>query len=386
MGLVNRGNTCFVNAAFQLLCAAPPTAALLADLASVRHLLPSEAAATNALADAVAQVAERRAAQGGGGPVALFALDRLASALGVAGEQQDAQEFLAFVLSCVHEELRAVSADAPAQAADRASVSRARGADAGGSGDGDEGAWVEVGRAGRKAQTLVDYAAGARSMVDEAVGGVMRVVIARGSGSAPSAPGASNTANTATNTPFTFLPVDISSAAQLAQIASMGALGPAQNHAIAMQSAREPVVELRAALARSLQSELVEGAGRREVELVHAPNCLLLHLKRFLYSPGAGVAKLSTPVSFAELLHLPASVVRKASDAARVTYELCAVVHHVGDSATRGHYIAEVRDARGVWWRCDDERVEPLRGSPCAKSRWTTAYVLAYVARYESAS
>lgn len=57
-------------------------------------------------------------------------------------------------------------------------------------------------------------------------------------------------------------------------------------------------------------------------------------------------------------------------------YELAAIVHHVGQSVTTGHYYVDINGSDG-WHRYDDEKVSPL--SEVDGSR--TGYILLYSRR-----
>ncbi|KAF5832457.1 hypothetical protein DUNSADRAFT_11624 [Dunaliella salina] len=45
-------------------------------------------------------------------------------------------------------------------------------------------------------------------------------------------------------------------------------------------------------------------------------------------------------------------------------YDLAAVLIHKGTSASRGHYVAHIKDEAGMWWRYDDETVTQLGSFP----------------------
>ena len=58
-----------------------------------------------------------------------------------------------------------------------------------------------------------------------------------------------------------------------------------------------------------------------------------------------------------------------------ITYDLFGIVHHFGNSATHGHYIADIM-SDGMWYRCNDTQI--TRGSWTLPIHSTTAYICAY--------
>jgi len=102
----------------------------------------------------------------------------------------------------------------------------------------------------------------------------------------------------------------------------------------------------------------------KRIEVLKAPNVLVLQLKRFK----ANGSKISTPVEFP----------RELRDASLGTYDLFAVLRHHGSSIDGGHYDACIASSRSdeSWRVFDDSRVSPvaLPGANDAAS----AYVLFY--------
>ncbi|EIW71561.1 hypothetical protein TREMEDRAFT_22545, partial [Tremella mesenterica DSM 1558] len=96
----------------------------------------------------------------------------------------------------------------------------------------------------------------------------------------------------------------------------------------------------------------------KRMKIKRLPNVLALHLKRFKYQESLGrYTKLFYRVPFPLELRLP-NTSDDAENPDRL-YELFAVVVHIGNGPHHGHYVAMVRSA-GRWVMCDDENVEPI--------------------------
>ena len=119
----------------------------------------------------------------------------------------------------------------------------------------------------------------------------------------------------------------------------------------------------------------------RTPSIAKAPKVLVVHLKRFAYSPRGGRVKLKNPVKTSETLSLPvASASASASATEHVPYILSACVVHLGHSPNSGHYYARARAADGVtWFEFDDEDVRVVR--PERVFGETQAYLLFFVRR-----
>ena len=113
------------------------------------------------------------------------------------------------------------------------------------------------------------------------------------------------------------------------------------------------------------------------------PACLLLHVKRF----SATLHKLSAHVVFGEVLVLPSGVLHGWSGGSGgVRYRLCGVLVHHGATVASGHYTAFVRyrgadgggggeGAAECWVSIDDSRVSVVSASTVFAQQ---AYILFY--------
>ena len=94
---------------------------------------------------------------------------------------------------------------------------------------------------------------------------------------------------------------------------------------------------------------------------------LVVRLKRF--TPGQD--KLVHPVEFSAEWSVGAIQSRDTGlDLPPAQYALFAVVVHLGETTTSGHYVAYVRRADGYWWKLDDARVACDCDCDCEKPPW----------------
>ncbi|KAG8370998.1 hypothetical protein BUALT_Bualt13G0041400 [Buddleja alternifolia] len=147
----------------------------------------------------------------------------------------------------------------------------------------------------------------------------------------------------------------------------------------------EPVCTIEDALRLFSAPETLEGyrtsaAGKAEVvnaskyvKILELPEIMVLHLMRFSYG-SEGSTKLHKTVHFPlellvgrELLASPTSEGRR--------YELVATITHHGIDPSKGHYTADARHPNGKWLRYDDASVTPI---PESKVLHDQAYVLFY--------
>lgn len=141
----------------------------------------------------------------------------------------------------------------------------------------------------------------------------------------------------------------------------------------------------------------VKSGGKKKVSLDSVPPILMLQLKRFHYDK-----KKNTPIKITKKISYPidlnlseqylstelAEQVRsKFSDAsgkvspdiqeALLTYKLVGFIMHHGESANSGHYTTVYRDQDGIWWHCDDGRVSQI-GQEKAMEFIDEVYILVY--------
>ncbi|RZB66175.1 Ubiquitin carboxyl-terminal hydrolase 25 isoform B [Glycine soja] len=94
-------------------------------------------------------------------------------------------------------------------------------------------------------------------------------------------------------------------------------------------------------------------AAKKQMSILQAPNILVIQLKRF---EGILGGKIDKAVAFEEVLVL-SSFMCKASQDPQPEYKLFGTIVHSGYSPESGHYYAYIKDAMGRWYCCDDSCV-----------------------------
>ncbi|GLU14663.1 hypothetical protein SLE2022_312220 [Rubroshorea leprosula] len=94
-------------------------------------------------------------------------------------------------------------------------------------------------------------------------------------------------------------------------------------------------------------------AARKQMSIHQAPNILVIQLKRF---EGIYGGKIDKDVAFEDVMVL-SSFMSNASQDPRPEYNLFGTIVHSGYSPESGHYYANIKDAMGRWYRCNDSYV-----------------------------
>jgi ubiquitin C-terminal hydrolase len=109
----------------------------------------------------------------------------------------------------------------------------------------------------------------------------------------------------------------------------------------------------------------------RQVVFGTLPPLLNLQLCRYVYDRQKQTKKkLTDEVLLPQCLNVKSNQFSES-----VTYRLCAVMKHLGNSAYQGHYIAESMDWQtGIWFEFDDDKVSILENGPscCPQDADTT--------------
>ena len=119
-----------------------------------------------------------------------------------------------------------------------------------------------------------------------------------------------------------------------------------------------------------------EREATKQITITRAPQCLVVHFKRFEMRKGESARKVHTPINFplfglnmepymippAPKVALDLRALEEPLDTATTPpylYDAYAVMRHIGTSGNGGHYVSLVRDAaRGnIWRKFDDDRV-----------------------------
>ena len=106
---------------------------------------------------------------------------------------------------------------------------------------------------------------------------------------------------------------------------------------------------------------------------LHLPDVLVLHLMRFQYTGKS--AKISTYVSFEPRFAMRSSWMASGTPDRGAIYNLVATVTHHGKSISRGHYTADVVQPDGKWLRFDDSDVYMVKEQQVLGD---TPYLLVY--------
>ncbi|MCO5589682.1 hypothetical protein L7F22_043650 [Adiantum nelumboides] len=104
-----------------------------------------------------------------------------------------------------------------------------------------------------------------------------------------------------------------------------------------------------------------------------APPVLTIHLKRFTLTG----QKITRQIGFGEDLTLNKNVLSEGQPMQK--YKLHSVIHHHGSGPNSGHYIASVRGTSGKrWYEMNDSSVHAIRGAPInSSSAYVLFYVRA---------
>lgn len=257
------------------------------------------------------------------------------------GHQQDAQEFLGFLLEELHEEC-----DRAAQHASKRSVDgRADGADGA---DGATDGWLEVGHKQKAAVTQSSGDIACESPVTRIFGGKLR--------SEFKVPG---NKTSVTMEPYQPLQLDIGSPEVHNIIDALKGLTKPESIQGDFNSSRGPNV-----------------TATKQMFIETLPPVLILHLKRFQYDSLTGATqKIWKKVGYPLDLEIPHEVFpahrRNALTASGglPKYRLMGVIYHHGKNASGGHYTVDVRRQDGrEWIRMDDTVLRRVRSEDVAEA------------------
>ncbi|XP_076884171.1 ubiquitin carboxyl-terminal hydrolase 24-like [Bidens hawaiensis] len=353
-GLINSGNLCFLNATLQALLACSPFVNLLQELRT-RKIPEIGNPTLHAFVEFISgfdMPPGRRSKKEDefvletGKPLRPVMFESvlnnfspdMPNSFSGRPRQEDAQEFLSFVMHQMHDEL--LKFEGQISVVNGGKVSLVSSVS-----DEDDESWETVGPKNKTAITRKQSFI--PSKLSEIFGGQLRSVVkARG-----------NKAS-ATIEPFLLLHLNIC---------------PEPVHtiedALHLFSAPETLEGYRASSAG--KAELVSAS--KSVRILELPEIIILHLMRFSYG-SQGSTKLLKPVYFPlhlilnrELLVSPTTKGRK--------YELVATITHHGREPSKGHYTCDILHSSGKWLRYDDASVIDI---PTNKVLHDQAYVLFY--------
>ncbi|KFR05586.1 Ubiquitin carboxyl-terminal hydrolase 10, partial [Opisthocomus hoazin] len=383
-GLINKGNWCYINAVslpwtLQALVACPPMYHLMKSIpmysksqrpctstpmidSFVRLMneftnMPVPPKAKQALGDKIVRDIRPGAAFE---PTYIYRLlTVIKSSLSEKGRQEDAEEYLGFILNGLHEEMLtlkkllsphnenlSVSNGPEAQTVHEEEEQDEQG-------EGSEDEWEQVGP--RNKSSVTRQADFVQTPITDIFGGHIRSVVYQQSSK-----------ESATLQPFFTLQLDIQS-----------------DKIRTVQDALESLVARESVQGYTTKTKQEVEISRR-VTLEELPPVLVLHLKRFVYEKTGGCQKLIKNIEYPVDLEISKELlspgVKSKIFKGQRTYRLFAVVYHHGNSATGGHYTTDVfQIGLNGWLRIDDQAVKVINQYQVVKpSAERTAYLLYY--------
>ncbi|KAI0164438.1 cysteine proteinase [Hypoxylon sp. FL1284] len=370
-GLINPGNMCYMNSVLQVLIFCIPFYGFLDQVSKkAAHSFKSETPLIDAMImfmreykvidSAVSAEQLRRRLKSEeleqyGEPFtpefvynAIRKLPRFASMR--RGHQQDAEEFLGFLLEALHDECTHIMRNLPdsSAATTAANSSTATPAAASPTSAPDTSDWLEVGRRQRAAVTRSSGHPITSSPITKVFGGHLRSEFR-----------VQGLKDSVTLEPFQPLQLDI---------------GSPQVHNIvdALKGLTRP---------ETLHGDFGSPRGKdapatKQVLIESLPPVLILHLKRFQFdTEGTGTVKIWKKIGYPLELELPKEVFSRqkrnaltAEGAGFPKYRLIAAVYHHGKNASGGHYTVDLRRQDGrEWIRMDDTALRRVRSEDVAE-------------------
>eukprot|EP01114_Cavostelium_apophysatum_P016378 TRINITY_DN4639_c0_g1_i2.p1 TRINITY_DN4639_c0_g1~~TRINITY_DN4639_c0_g1_i2.p1 ORF type:complete len:367 (+),score=84.01 TRINITY_DN4639_c0_g1_i2:345-1445(+) len=231
--------------------------------------------------------------------------------------QEDAQEFLSFLLDKMNEELILVSKGAQVASTHATKPE-------------EDDEWQEVGKGNRSAVVITKGEDFAESPISQIFRGKLRSSVRK-----------VNAKATLSVQPFFCLHLDI----EHPQVVTL-------EDAIHHMMLPESLENYRDAKTK------VEVTASKHTQIDKMPPILIFHLKRFSFDIQAN--KIAKFVAYPEKLSLHPSYVASGIHAEARKFKLLAVVSHIGARSTDGHYVADIRQTSGNWLHFDDSNVYPI--------------------------
>lgn len=350
-GLINSGNLCFLNATMQALLSCSPFVQLLQELRT-RNIPKVGYPTLTAFAEFLTQFDMPSGTQlkkkdsdsfEFGKPFCPVMFEGVLknftpdvpNSISGRPRQEDAQEFLSFVMDQMHDELLKFEGQSSSLNGSRSSLVS--------SVEDDE--WETVGPKNKSAVTRT------QSFVPSELSGIF-------GGDLRSLVTTKGNRGSATIQPYLLLHLDI----------YPDAVHTIED-ALHLFSAPETVEGYRT----SVTGKPGVVTAKKSVQIQTLPRIMILHLMRFGYG-SQGSTKLHKPVHFPLELTLRRELLFSASTEGR-KYELVATITHHGREPSKGHYTADAQYPNGLWLRFDDASVYSIGVNKVLHDQ---AYVLFY--------
>ncbi|CAO3624853.1 unnamed protein product [Cunninghamella echinulata] len=325
-GLINNVNTCFMNVILQPLSHCPPFYNLIKTIG--QHVVHNFKSQTPLLDSLIEFINEYRIQGNDIEALEPFVPEYVYDALrgqkrfdSLKGRQEDAEEFLCFLLDGLHEEMVSVVKEQmekhEAEERKRLQVN-----------GNNQNGWMEV---GPKNKTATLRTTGFDdSPIKKIFGGTGRSVLR--------CPGAKDSV---TIEPYQSLPLDI-------QPESVYSIEDAIRNMTLPETMHDYM---------SPSGERVDAT--KQIYLENLPPVLILHVKRFVFDNVGGVQKLRKQVTYSSKMTIQPDWMARSSSP--VIYQLFGVVYHHGTSAGGGHYTCDIKRQNGEWLHIDDTNIVPVK-------------------------
>ncbi|WZZ76498.1 hypothetical protein YC2023_087868 [Brassica napus] len=351
-GLINAGNLCFLNATLQALLSCSPLVQLLQGL-QLQDIPKAESPTLSAFSEFISELDAPSSSSFRNnvavvesyrpftpsmfeGVLRSFTPDVLNNMSG-RPRQEDAQEFLSFIMDQMHDELLKLKEVSPKLTASKSSVVT--------SANDEDDEWETVGPKNKSAVTRTQSFV--PSELSDIFGGQLRSVVkAKGS------------KDSATVQPYLLLHLDI----------HPGAVSTIED-ALHLFSAPEDLEGYRA----SVTGKAGVASARKSIKIQKLSKIMILHLMRFSYG-NQGSTKLHKPVHFPLELNLGRYLLVSPSNGG-LKYELVATITHRGRDPSKGHYTTDARRKNNQWLRFNDASVTAVGTKQVLHDQ---AYVLFY--------
>ncbi|KAG2388122.1 hypothetical protein C9374_000972 [Naegleria lovaniensis] len=137
-----------------------------------------------------------------------------------------------------------------------------------------------------------------------------------------------------------------------------------------------------------------EGYGLQDAKkystFTHLPKVLMLHLKRFDYTPLGTLQKVTDTYEFDDHINLTEFVKQKNGNKKDYSYSLHAVLIHKGSTVHSGHYVVAINVSEDLhskeWYLFDDAKATKISSFEAIQANFggfNTAYMLVYL-RYDA--